>query len=65
MKILLEHLCVLRELLSAGYDVVWAGEWEADPGDTEILAYAWQELKPRKFAIGYVGEIPENLAVML
>jgi len=27
-------------LAAAGHDVVWAGEWPADPGDDEILASA-------------------------
>ncbi len=30
----------LSALLAAGHDVVWAGEWESDPGDEEILALA-------------------------
>jgi predicted nuclease of predicted toxin-antitoxin system len=30
------------ELEGAGCDVVWAGEWEEDPGDVEILAHAHQ-----------------------
>lgn len=46
MKILLDT-CVwggVREVLkAAGHDVVWTGEWEQDPGDEEILAYAHQE----------------------
>jgi len=29
-----------EELKGAGYDVVWAGEWDEDPGDEEILARA-------------------------
>jgi predicted nuclease of predicted toxin-antitoxin system len=30
-------------LVAAGHDVVWAGEWAADPGDDEILASAHAE----------------------
>ncbi len=30
-------------LTAAGYDVVWVGDWEADPGDEEILAIAYRE----------------------
>jgi predicted nuclease of predicted toxin-antitoxin system len=30
-------------LKAAGHDVVWAGDWPADPGDDEILALAYQE----------------------
>ncbi|WP_022949720.1 DUF5615 family PIN-like protein [Methylohalobius crimeensis] len=33
-------LQVLRE---AGHDVVWTGEWDTDPGDQEILRYAYEE----------------------
>ncbi len=29
-------------MIEAGHDVVWAGEWEVDPGDEEILAIAYQ-----------------------
>lgn len=46
MKILLDT-CVwggaYTSLKSAGYDVVWAGNWKEDPGDDEILAYAHRE----------------------
>lgn len=30
------------ELEQAGHDVLWAGEWDEDPGDEEILARAHQ-----------------------
>ena len=46
MKILLDTCDwggVLRVLESAGHDVVWAGNWEKDPGDEEILAVAHRE----------------------
>jgi predicted nuclease of predicted toxin-antitoxin system len=26
------------ELIAAGHDVIWAGDWASDPGDEEILA---------------------------
>ena len=43
MKLLLD-ICVwggaAAELQTAGYDVVWSGEWEDDPGDEAILATA-------------------------
>jgi predicted nuclease of predicted toxin-antitoxin system len=29
-------------LKAAGHDVVWVGDWPADPGDDEILALAYQ-----------------------
>lgn len=32
-----------KELVSAGHDVVWCGDWERDPGDLEILAVAKRE----------------------
>ena len=28
---------------SAGHDVIWTGDWEKDPGDEEILAFAHRE----------------------
>lgn len=30
-------------LLEQGYDVVWVGDWEYDPGDETILAQAHEE----------------------
>jgi predicted nuclease of predicted toxin-antitoxin system len=31
------------ELQSRGHDVIWSGNWEEDPGDDEILAFAFKE----------------------
>ncbi len=46
MKLLLDS-CVwggaLAGLRAEGFDTVWAGEWERDPGDSEILARALAE----------------------
>lgn len=46
MKLLLDS-CVwggaLRELEEAEYDTVWSGNWAKDPGDEEIIAYAYRE----------------------
>ena len=46
MKILLDT-CVWgeakKELTQLGYDVVWSGDWEKDPGDNEILTIAYKE----------------------
>ena len=46
MKLLLDS-CVwggaAARLRAAGHDVVWSGEWPADPGDEEILARALAE----------------------
>jgi len=46
VKILLDT-CVwggaVHVLQEAGYDVVWAGDWIKDPGDQEILAFAFSE----------------------
>ena len=43
MKVLLDS-CVwggaMDDIVAAGHDVVWAGAWEPDPGDTVILAFA-------------------------
>ena len=46
MKLLLDT-CVwggaVAPLKVAGHDVIWAGDWPADPGDEEILGQAYQE----------------------
>lgn len=46
MKLLLDS-CISRkaslELATAGHDVIWAGDWERDPGDSEIMAQAHRE----------------------
>lgn len=46
MKILLDT-CVwggaCKELDESGHDVIWSGDWTEDPGDEEILAYAYKE----------------------
>ncbi|WP_375493718.1 DUF5615 family PIN-like protein [uncultured Nostoc sp.] len=46
MKILLDtciNASVRNDLQTAGYDVVWSGDWPKDPGDEEILATAYRE----------------------
>jgi len=47
MKVLLDScvsgVIVGSALVEAGHDVVWAGDWESDPGDEEILAQANRE----------------------
>ena len=46
MKALLDSCVwggVASTLTEAGHDVVWAGAWNQDPGDAEILALAFQE----------------------
>ncbi|MBW1802930.1 MAG: DUF5615 family PIN-like protein [Deltaproteobacteria bacterium] len=46
MKILLDT-CVWgkakAELILAGHDVIWGGDWQTDPGDSEILTMALNE----------------------
>lgn len=46
MRVLLDA-CVSKgvqdALRVAGHDVTWAGDWEEDPGDDEILAMAHRE----------------------
>jgi predicted nuclease of predicted toxin-antitoxin system len=46
MKLLLDS-CVwgkaVGELQAAGHDAVWAGDWQEDPGDEEVLARAFAE----------------------
>lgn len=45
MKLLIDS-CVWggakRDLVAAGYDVVWSGDWTEDPGDDEILQSAYR-----------------------
>lgn len=46
MKILLDTCVwggVAAELVAAGYDAIWAGDWAEDPGDEEILATAYNQ----------------------
>ncbi len=44
MKLFLDS-CIGRkvkiELINAGHDVVWSGDWDQDPGDEAILATAY------------------------
>jgi predicted nuclease of predicted toxin-antitoxin system len=46
MKLLLDT-CVWGgakvDLVTAGYDVLWCGDWEQDPGDEEIMVLARRE----------------------
>jgi predicted nuclease of predicted toxin-antitoxin system len=46
MKLLLDS-CVWGkarfELETAGHDVIWSGDWDHDPGDSEIMAHAYRE----------------------
>ena len=46
MKVLLDT-CVWggakEELSNSGYDVIWGGYWDTDPGDAEILSIARSE----------------------
>jgi len=45
LKLLLDT-CVwggaLVFLRDSGHDVIWSGDWPADPGDEEILAFAYK-----------------------
>ncbi|MHC5612436.1 MAG: DUF5615 family PIN-like protein [Nostoc sp.] len=46
MKILLDtciNAKVRTDFQTAGYDVVWSGDWPKDPGDEKILATAYRE----------------------
>ncbi|MFN8385107.1 MAG: DUF5615 family PIN-like protein [Anaerolineales bacterium] len=46
MKVLLDTCVwggVKQTLAYAGHDVLWAGDWEKDPGDEEILSIAHNE----------------------
>jgi predicted nuclease of predicted toxin-antitoxin system len=46
MKLLLDT-CVWggakRDLIAAGHDVIWAGDWSEDPGDEQLLSRAREE----------------------
>ena len=46
MKILLDtcvYFGVSTDLLAAGHDVIWTGDWSQDPGDEAILATAYHQ----------------------
>ena len=46
MKVLLDACLspiAKKHLETAGHDVVWAGDWDDDPGDEVILARAYRE----------------------
>ena len=46
MKVLVDTCVwggVRADLIAAGYDAVWTGDWSEDPGDEEILATAYRE----------------------
>ncbi len=46
MKLLLDTCLsggAKAHLEAAGHDIVWGGDWTADPGDVEILARAYSE----------------------
>jgi len=46
MKLLLDTCVwggVQTELIAAGHNVIWTGDWLEDPGDEEILATAYRE----------------------
>jgi predicted nuclease of predicted toxin-antitoxin system len=46
MKVLLDT-CVwgraVKELQAAGHDVIYTGNWSEDPGDAQILAFAYND----------------------
>lgn len=48
MRLLLDSCVwgpVCSELQDKGHDVIWAGDWEEDPGDLEILRRAHREAR--------------------
>ena len=46
------------DLEAAGYDVVWCGEWEQDPGDEEILFKDLRNLVDEMAAAGLIVLTP-------
>lgn len=74
MKILLDTCVwggVRSDLEAAGYDVIWSGEWEEDPGDEEILSIAYRDCRivitlDKDFGeLAIVREIPHRGIVRL
>jgi predicted nuclease of predicted toxin-antitoxin system len=60
MKILLDTNISFRvrdDLILAGYDVIWTGDWEFDPGDEEILNTAYKENRILITQDKYFGEL--------
>ena len=69
MKVLLDSCLsgkTAEMLRTAGHDVVWVGNWPADPGDAAILARARAErrilvtldkdfVKPQSFAVNHTA----------
>ena len=46
MRLLLDSCVwggVRQDIRAAGHDVLWAGEWDEDPGDEEILSRAFRD----------------------
>lgn len=46
LKVLLDSCMsdiLVQPLSEAGHDVIWCGDWDEDPGDTEILETAYRE----------------------
>jgi predicted nuclease of predicted toxin-antitoxin system len=46
MKLLLDSCLsgkAAESLRASGHEVVWVGDWPADPGDAAILGQAWEE----------------------
>ena len=46
MKVLLDSCIssnIRQPLQAAGHDVIWIGDWPKDPGDREILDFAFRE----------------------
>lgn len=60
MRLLLDT-CVwpgaVTELAANGHGVLWAGDWPADPGDDEILAFA---LKESRLVLSHLHNVSLN-----
>lgn len=60
MKILLDTCIwggVRKELTDDNHDVIWAGEWDSDPGDAAIIELAYKEGRILITLDKYFGEL--------
>jgi hypothetical protein len=51
-------------LANAGHDVIWAGDWEKDPGDDEILAIAHREERVHTTGLEFASNRCDSVAAL-